>query len=138
MFSSGTVTGANVCSITPCRLNSVKFQKCRFWAGGKLAKRGLPEIMGRMLRVNFDKWDHTPEMLRLFALEAPHPRTRERMMALYEVSQGTSATQIASKTGRHDQTVHRWIHQYNDQGVEALLYRRTGGRPPFVRSFKRT
>ena len=88
--------------------------------------------------MDYQKWGHDPERLRLFALEALHPRTRERFLALYEVSQGVSATQIALRTGRHDQTVHNWVHQYNEAGADALLYRRTGGRPPFVRSSSRT
>jgi transposase len=90
-----------------------------------------------MLHVDYQKWGHDPSMLRLFALEALHPRTRERFMALYEVSQGTSATQVALRTGRHDQTIHTWIHQYNEGGADVLLYQRTGGRPPFVLSSRR-
>jgi transposase len=90
-----------------------------------------------LLRVEYQKWGHDPEVLRLFALEAPHPRTRERFLALYEVSQGRSATQVAQGTGRHDQTIHKWIHLYNHRGEAALIYRRTGGRPPFVLRSKR-
>lgn len=86
-----------------------------------------------MLRVNYEKWDHTPDALRLFALEAPHPRTRERFWALYEMTRGLSATQVAQALDRHDETVHHWIHQYNERGPCALSFVRTGGRPPFAR-----
>ena len=27
-----------------------------------------------------------------------------------------------------------WLHSYGEHGPEALLYRRTGGRPPFVQT----
>ena len=27
-----------------------------------------------------------------------------------------------------------WLHGYSEHGPEALLYRRTGGRPPFART----
>jgi transposase-like protein len=85
-----------------------------------------------MLQVNYRKWDHTPDALRYLALEAPHPRTRERFLALYEITRGQSATQVAQSLNRHDETVHHWIHQYNERGPLALRFVRTGGRPPFA------
>lgn len=90
-----------------------------------------------MLRVNHQKWDHTPDHLRLFAVEAPHRRTRERFAALYEITQGNNATQVARQIGRTDETVHSWVHTYNEAGPQALIYGRPGGRPPFVRSSSR-
>jgi len=29
--------------------------------------------------------------------------------------------------------VMEWLHLYNTRGPEALIYQRTGGRPPFAR-----
>ncbi len=85
-----------------------------------------------MLRVDYARWGQTPQDLRHLAMKAPHPRTRERALALYDITQGSCATQVAERTGRHPQTVMEWLHAYNAQGPEALLYRRTGGRPPFA------
>jgi Homeodomain-like domain len=85
-----------------------------------------------MLRVNCAKWNHTPQHLLLFAQEAPHQRTRERFLALYEITQGKSATQVAHALEREDETVHTWVHRYNEQGAQALMFVRTGGRPPFA------
>ena len=85
-----------------------------------------------MLRVDHARWGQTPEDLRRLATNAPHQRTRERFLALYEVTQETCATRIAAHTGRHPQTVMEWLHLYNIHGPEALTYRRTGGRPPFA------
>jgi hypothetical protein len=85
-----------------------------------------------MLRVDYLKWGHTPDGLRYFALEAPHPRTRERFLALYEMTRGQSATQVAQSLNRNDETVHHWVHQYNERGPSALCFVRTGGRPPFA------
>ena len=85
-----------------------------------------------MLRVDCARWGQTPEDLRQLATSAPHQRTRERFLALYEVTQESCATQVARRTRRHTQTVMEWLHLYNTRGPEALAYRRTGGRPPFA------
>ncbi len=83
-----------------------------------------------MLRVDLARWGQTPEHLRLLALNAPHARTRERALALFDLAHGTCATQLALRTGRHPQTVMGWVHAYNAHGPAGLAYRRTGGRPP--------
>jgi Winged helix-turn helix len=87
-----------------------------------------------MLRVDCARWGQTPEDLRQLATSAPHQRTRERFLALYEVTQESCATQVATRTRRHPQTVMEWLHLYNTRGPAALAYRRTGGRPPFART----
>ena len=84
-----------------------------------------------VLRVDYARWGHTPEDLRHLALSAPHTRTRERALALFEITQGRCATRLAARTGRHPQTVMGWVHAYNAQGPAALAFRRTGGRRPF-------
>ena len=83
-----------------------------------------------MLRVDYARWGGTAEDMRHVALSAPHARTRERALALYEITQGSCATRVAARTGRHPQTVMDWVHAYNERGPDALVFRRTGGRPP--------
>ena len=62
-----------------------------------------------MLRVDYDRWGQTPEDLRQLATSAAHQRTRERFLALYEVTRASCATQVAARTHRHPQTVMvRW------------------------------
>jgi transposase len=90
-----------------------------------------------VLRVDVSRWDQTAADLRDLALHAPHPRSRERLFALHEVAQGGCATEIATSSGRHPQTVMGWVHAYNNHGPAALLYRRSGGRPPFARGSRR-
>jgi hypothetical protein len=89
-----------------------------------------------MLRIDCARWGQTPEDLRQLATRAPHPRTRERFLALYEITHASCATRVAPQTRRHPQTVMEWVHLYNTRGPEALAYRRTGGRPPFARASK--
>ena len=86
-----------------------------------------------MLRVDHARWDQTPADLRELAMSASHPRTRERFLALYEITQESCATRVAAQARRHPQTVMEWLHLYNIRGPEALVYQRTGGRPPFAR-----
>jgi hypothetical protein len=86
-----------------------------------------------MLRVEHARWDQTPADLRELAMSASHPRTRERFLALYEITQESCATRVAERTRRHPQTVLEWLHLDNTGGPEALTDQRTGGRPPFAR-----
>jgi hypothetical protein len=95
------------------------------------------EFRSSMLRIDTARWGQTPEDLRRLATSAPHPRTRERFLALYEITQANCATQVAPRTHRHPQTVMGWVHLYNQCGPEALVYRRTGGRPPFAHESQR-
>ena len=73
-----------------------------------------------MLRVESARWGQTPADLRRLATSAPHPRTRERFLALYEITQESCATRVAEQTRRHPQTVTEWLHLYNTRGPEAL------------------
>ena len=85
-----------------------------------------------MLSVDHARWGQTPEDLRRLAMGAPQRRTRERFLALHEITQEGCATRVAVRAGRHPQTVMGWLHAYNAHGPDALAYRRTGGRPPFA------
>jgi transposase len=84
-----------------------------------------------VLRVDYARWGQTPEDLRHLALSAPHARTRERALALFDITQHRCATQVAKRTGRRAHTVMDWVHAYNQGGPDALAFRRTGGRRPF-------
>src|SRR6185503_15532603 len=86
---------------------------------------------GFVLRVDYARWGQTPEDLRHLALNAPHARTRERALALFDITQHRCATQVAVRTGRRAHTVMDWVHAYNQGGPDALTFRRTGGRRPF-------
>jgi transposase len=86
-----------------------------------------------MIRLDLKKWNQTPEELRRLATESPHPRTRERFLALYMIASGqTNATRWAKEIGREDESVINWVHKYNESGPSVLTYRRTGGHAPLL------
>lgn len=86
-----------------------------------------------MIRPDCDRWNQSPDDLRVLATEAPHPRTRERFLALFQIAAGLrNATQWAAASGRCDECVLQWVHRYNDHGPDALTFRRTGGSAPFL------
>jgi transposase len=86
-----------------------------------------------MLELDLAKWNQIPDDLREEAVNAPHARTRERFLALYELTQqGRGASAIARHVGRHLQTLIRWVHLYNEAGPHALVFEHTGGVPPFL------
>jgi len=85
----------------------------------------------QMVRPEPAKWGQTVSDLRRLSVEAAHPRTRERFLALFMIASGqTNATRWAEESGRMIDTVLKWVHRYNQSGPEALVYRRTGGHPP--------
>lgn len=94
-------------------------------------------MFAAMLRIDCTRWGQTPDDLRRLAVEAVHPRTRERFLALYEITQASCATRVAAGTARHHQTVMGWVHAYNTRGPDALTWRHTGGHPPFARKSPR-
>lgn len=86
-----------------------------------------------MIRPDFAKWHQTPDEILRLAREAEHPRSQERYLALYAIGTKTSnATQWAKATGRENETILGWIHQYNAEGPAAIAYRHSGGRTPFL------
>ena len=92
----------------------------------------MEALFGPVLRVDHERWGQTLADLRRLALSAAHPRSRERLLALHDIAQGSCATAVAERTGRRPQTVMEWVHGYNEHGPDALAWRRTGGRPPFA------
>jgi Helix-turn-helix domain len=90
-----------------------------------------------MVRLEMQKWGQSLDDLRRLALQAAHPRTRERFLALSLIADGThNATTWAAQFGRQDDTVLGWVHTYNQKGPDALTYRRTGGPAPLLRPIK--
>lgn len=90
-----------------------------------------------MVLPDLTKWGQSLSDLRRLSLEADHPRSRERFLALYMIASGqTSATPWARKNGRTKETVLSWVHLYNQEGPDGVLYRHSGGRRPLFRPSK--
>lgn len=87
-----------------------------------------------MVRPDVAKWGQSPADLRRLSVEAAHPRTRERFLALYMISSGQSnASRWAGEIERQVETVLGWVHTYNDEGPNALTFQQSGGVSPFFR-----
>lgn len=85
-----------------------------------------------MLTVEYSRWGQAPDILRVLGLNAEHPRTRERFLALYAICGDKNASQVGRETGRNPQTVMAWVPRYHTVGPAALVYQHTGGRLPFL------
>lgn len=86
-----------------------------------------------MVRPDMERWGQTVADLRVLSVEAKDARSRERFLALYMIAdKRTSACPWARASGRTKETVLRWVHVYNRRGPEAVFYRHTGGRRPFL------
>ena len=84
-----------------------------------------------MIRPDFAKWNQDAEAMRRLSLEAEHPRSRERLQALYMIGSGQkNASQWAQQINRQKQTVLKWVHGYNEFGPEHITYQATGGAQP--------
>ena len=82
-----------------------------------------------MVWPDFGKWQQSRDEIRRLALEAEHARSRERFQALYEIgSERYNASGWAKMIGRQHETVLGWVHKYNNEGPNGLLYRQSGGR----------
>ena len=58
-----------------------------------------------MLRVDLSRWLLTEESLTELCLQAPHPRTRERLLAVRDIAQGGCASRLSGPLGRNLGTV---------------------------------
>jgi transposase-like protein len=86
-----------------------------------------------MVRVDLVGWNCSVDELRVRSVNSAHPRTRGRFLALYlMVSEGLCASEVARRLGRDQDTLLSWVHGFNEGGPDALVYRRTGGRRPFL------
>ena len=75
-----------------------------------------------MLRPDLNRWSLNQESLTELCLHAPHPRTRERLLALGDIARGSCASALCKPLGRHLTTVLQWVHNFNERGPQALIF----------------
>lgn len=57
---------------------------------------------------------------------------RDRVQAVLMTARGRSRGQVAEDLGRSTRTILRWLNEYQQGGVEALVIQWGGGRPPKI------
>lgn len=85
--------------------------------------------MRAMVHPDLSKWSLSLDTLTELSIYAPHPRTRERFLALTWLAQGECAAGVHRALGRDVHTVLKWVHTFNEVGPSALIYRHSGGTP---------
>ncbi len=81
-----------------------------------------------MLRIDLARWELSPELLTLLIVQSPCPRTRERLLCIRDIAQGSCASRLVTTMGRHLSTLLGWVHAFQQGGPQALVYRHSGGR----------
>jgi transposase len=74
--------------------------------------------------------DRTPVMLRKLAKAEEDARVARRMLAIANALDGMSREAAAQTAGMDRQTLRDWVIRYNENGIDGLLDRWDGGRPP--------
>jgi transposase len=91
-----------------------------------------------MLTVDYTRHAQTINHLFHSAIHSPHPRTRERFLALARIANGQSPVRVADDLGRQPDTVRSWLKLYNHHGPDALTFVQTGGPTSAINAFKST
>jgi transposase len=74
--------------------------------------------------------DRTPAMLRKLAKGEEDARVARRLLAIASALEGMDRKAAAEAAGMDRQTLRDWVVRYNEHGIDGLLDRWSGGRPP--------
>ena len=74
--------------------------------------------------------DRTPAVLRRLAKETDGARVARRILAIANALDGMSRDDASRSAGMDRQTLRDWVLRYNAHGVDGLVDRWNGGRPP--------
>jgi transposase len=74
--------------------------------------------------------DRTPVMLRKLAKAEADARVARRLLAIANALDGVDRKAAAEAAGMDRQTLHDWVIRYNEYGIDGLVDRWGGGRPP--------
>lgn len=76
------------------------------------------------------RWQITSAGAREQVYRAKTPRERERWHALWLLSRGWSAAQVAQALERDPHTIGGWLTTFAQDGPAALAFEQSGGAPP--------
>ena len=76
------------------------------------------------------RWQLDVKQVRDQVYRAPTPRERERWHALWLLTQGWSAAQVAEALGRDAHTIGEWAERFSQEGPAGLAFEQSGGSPP--------
>src|SRR5919201_1779423 len=74
--------------------------------------------------------DRSPTVLRKLAKAESDVRVTRRLLAIANALDGMSREAAARSAGMDRQTLRDWVIRYNEHGIDGLLDRWRGGRPP--------
>jgi transposase len=80
--------------------------------------------------VMLEQWQLDMNQVRERVYRAPTPRERERWHALWLLSRGWSASQVAEALERDVHTIGEWVEGFGQKGPAGLAFEQTGGSPP--------
>ncbi len=84
------------------------------------------------------QWQLDANAVRERIYRALTPRERERWHALWLLSQGWSAAQVAAALGRDAHTIGDWLDAFRQRGPAGVGFEQSGGSPPpWTRNNKR-
>jgi transposase len=80
------------------------------------------------------RWQLDAKAVRERMYRAPTPRERERWHAIWLLTRGWTAAQVAEALERDTHTIGDWVEELRQNGPQALAFEQTGGsRPPSTR-----
>jgi transposase len=76
------------------------------------------------------KWQLDTQAVRKLMYTAENARERERWHAVWLMTQGWTAVQVANALERDAHTIGEWMSNLNEKGTEGLMFEQSGGSPP--------
>ena len=75
------------------------------------------------------KWQLDPQTVRRLVYTAENARERERWHAVWLMTQGWTAVQVAKALERDAHTIGEWMENLSEKGAEGLMFEQSGGSP---------
>lgn len=82
------------------------------------------------INATLKRWQLDGKVVRERMYRAPTPRERERWHAVWLLTRGWSASQVAEALERDAHTVGGWVADLEQRGPTGLTFEPTGGSPP--------